>query len=180
MTSYNLREYRTALWFRLRAWFRIGFSVFVAVMVAGVVYGIYRQVSAGKFGSMQVIGDGLIFFILGLFLLVVLLMRPPAVEFVVDEVGVRLVFDSGAPDVRPWGSERTRIRGRFTAGANDSISRGQPVWSVYGPYGGLSESFVPGPAFQELRSAAKVHGFVMTESSGPPGWTLYTIAPATR
>ena len=180
MTSYDLREYRTASWFRLRARFRIGFSVFVAVLVAAAVYGIYGQVSTAKFGSMQVIDAGLVFFILGLFVLVVLLMRPPAIELVVDEAGVRVVFDSGAPDVRPWGSARTRFRGRFTAGANDSVSRGQPVWSVYGPFGGFSESFVPGAAFQEFRSAAKACGFVMTERSGRPGWTLYTIAPATR
>ncbi|MFG1529875.1 MAG: hypothetical protein AAFA34_01175 [Thermoplasmata archaeon] len=180
MTRYDLREYRKALWFRLRAWFRLGFSVFVAVLLSSTIIGVYQQVSAGKFGLTQAIGDGLVLFILALFTFIVLFMPPPAVEMVVDEVGVHLIFDCLAPDVRPWGSARTRIRGRFTSGANDSISRGQPVWSIYGPLGGVSEPFVPYPAFQELLSAAKAHGFVMTETSGHSGWTLFTLAPGTR
>lgn len=180
MTSYDLGECRKAAWFRLRGRFRIGLAVFVAVLMAGAVYGVYGMVNAGRFGSMQLVGTGLIFFIIGLFILVVLLMRPPAVKFEIDEAGVRLDFDRGAADVRSWTSARTRIRGRFTTGATDSVSHGQAIWSVYGPFGGFSESFVPGSAFEELRSTAKVHGFVMTERSGRPGWTLYTIAPASR
>lgn len=176
MTSYSLREFRTNSWFRFIAWLRIGLAVAMAVLLAGETYGIYVKVTAGRLGSTQVIGTILIFLICGLILSITMFMRPPAVELVISEVGVCLVLDNGVKDFRPWESPRTRIRGRFTAGADDFISRGQPVWSIYGPMGGLSESFIPGPAFEVLLSTAKAHGFYVTETSGHPGWTLYTIA----
>ncbi len=50
------------------------------------------------------------------------------------------------------------------------------MWSIYGRFGGLSETFVPKSAFDELVKVAESHGLVLHETRVRTGWFLYTIA----
>ena len=175
MSQYNLRAYRRLPWVRFVFWFRIAFSVFLAIASAWIVYGIYHQTIDATLSFLNLIGFVLILLILGLFVFVMVAMRPPAVELAIGESGVRLEFERGSPDIRPWSEVRTRFRGRYTGGVSDSISHGQPLWSVYGRFGALSEAFIPKPAFDELISVSKAHGLELNEKSGRPGWTLYSL-----
>lgn len=175
MSWYDLREYRTLPWVRTLFWFRVGFSVFVAILLGSTVYGVYKQATAAQLSFPGLIGDGLIFLILGLFTCLLILMRAPATTLLIDEAGIRLEFGRGSPDVRTWSQGKTMFRGRYTGGIADSVSRGRSLWSVYGRFGALRETFIPKAAFDDLVSAAKSHGFTLSERMGRPGWTLYTI-----
>jgi hypothetical protein len=175
MPSYSLREYRTLPWVRFLLWFRVAFSLFLAVLTAWTAYEVYAQVMGSRFSLDNLTGSILIFLIVGLFAFWMVFMRPPALELAIDETGVRLDYERGTPDTRRWNDALTRFRGRRTDGVSDSISRGKPLCSIYGRLGGLSESFIPAPAFEELVAMANAHGFVLSERSGRPGWTLYSL-----
>lgn len=179
MATYDLREYRALPWFRILFWFRIGFGVFIAALLFLILFGIYHQIETDSFGPMRAVGAGFVFLILGLLLLLAALMGPPAARLQVDEVGIRFEYARGRADSRTWESPRMKIQGRFTRGADDIISGGRPVWSIYGRFGGFSETFVPASAFEEMRASAEAHGFVMTESIGHPGWTLFKLGRTT-
>jgi hypothetical protein len=153
----------------------LAFGAFVAILIFGTGYGFYGQIVSGGLGAPQVAGAEVIFFIRALFVIVVALLGPPAIELVIDAESVRFSYERGSPGVRLWGAARTSIRERYFPGADDSVPRGQPVWSVYGPAGGFSETFISGTAFEELVSTARAHGHAMSERSGRTGWTLYTI-----
>lgn len=178
MSRYDLRAYKTMTWVRFRKWFRLAFSGFLALVTAWIVYGAYVQSADGALSSFKFVGLALILLILALFIFVVAAMRPPAVELTVDAHGLRLYFEHGSPDVRSWQAEQMRLRGRYTHGVRDSVSAGQPLWSVFGRFGALTESFIPGPAFDELVSTAKAHGFELSEKSERSGWTLYALERA--
>ena len=175
MSRYDLKEYQSLPWVRLLFWFRIGFAVFVAVLIGSTVYGAYERVAAAEQSLLSLIGFVLISLILGLFVFVLLMMRPPATALTIDGEGVRLEFARGSTDVRRWNQPMTSFRGRYTLGVSDSVSRGQPLWSVYGRIGALPESFIPKSAFDELVLACESHGFGITRRDGRPGWTLYAI-----
>lgn len=174
MTRYELSEYRKLPWARFMRWFRVGLATFAVILLADSAYGFYHQFTAGT-DLLHNVGAGLIFFILAMFLAVAILMRSGADAMTIDETGVRLEYQRGAPVVRSWGSSRPKLRGRRTDGAKDSISRGKPLWSVYGPQGGLSETFIPESAYRELVQTAQRHGLQFTERAGRPDWFLYTI-----
>ncbi len=180
MSRYDLRSYKAMTWARFQKWFRLAFSVFLILVTAWVAYGAYIQAAKGMLSPLTLVGIVLILLVLALFTFVVAAMRPPAVDLTLDEDGFRLDFERGSPDVRSWQDWQTRLRGRYTPGARDSISAGQPLWSVYGRFGALTESFIPGPAFDELVTMAKAHGFALSEQSGRPGWTLYSLERADR
>ena len=175
MSRYDLREYHPLTWVKFLTWFRLGFSVFVVVLCASTVYGVYTQATSTKLSVVQLIGAALVFVILGLFGFLMVLVRSPATSLIIDETGVRLEFKRGPPDVRLWIRESTVFRGRYTTGVSDSVSRGNPLWSIYGRLGAIPESFIPGAAFDNLVQAAKSHGFTVRERRGRPGWILYTI-----
>jgi hypothetical protein len=176
MTRFDLSESNDFTWPHAVQWFRLGLGSASVVVLAWVAYGAYKQVAGPGPNSLQIVGAGLIFWILGSILLVALLLRAPAAALVVDESGVRLEFRRGAPYVRLWNDPHVRFKGRRTVGVGDSISRGRPRWSVYGRFAGLTETFVPEAAFTELVNAAATHGFHETETQGNPGWLLYTIS----
>ena len=175
MSRYDLRTCRALPWVSYLRWFRVCFSVFIAAVSTWVAYGLYVEASDGMLSTLRFFGVALIFLILGLFTFVVAAMRAPAIDLTIDALGFRLEFERGSPDIRLWNESRTRFLGRFTDGASDTISQGRPVWSVYGRFGALSESFIPKSAFDELVSVSKSHGFVLSERRDRPGWTLYTI-----
>jgi hypothetical protein len=176
MTRFDLRESNDFAWPHAVQWFRIGIGAFAVVFIAVVTYGLYQLITGHALSQLQAIGSGLSFWILGMFLLIAVLMRAPAAALVVDELGVRLEFKRGAPYVRLWSDPQLRLKGRRTDGVADSISRGRPRWSLCGRFGGLTESFVPEAAFNELVTAAATHGLHETETLGHPGWLLYTIS----
>lgn len=175
MSRYDLLEYRKLPWVRYVRVFRVAFAVFLVAVSVWVALGVLTQAVNANLDSIKIVGSALIFMILGLFLFVVSAMRPPAISISIDQSGVRLEFRRGPPDLRTWSGRRTKFRGRYTTGASDSISNGHPLWSVYGRFGGLTESFIPGSAFRELVSEAEGHGFRRREWSGRPGWVLYAL-----
>jgi len=48
MSRYDLKEYQSLPWVRLLFWFRIGFAVFVAVLIGSTIYGAYERVAAAS------------------------------------------------------------------------------------------------------------------------------------
>jgi hypothetical protein len=175
MTYYDLEMFRVVPWVRFIRYLRIGSAIFAVVALSLSAYSVFRQAVGPGLDSLDIQGASLIFLILGLMLLYAFLMRPGARSLTIDETGIRLEFRRGPPDVRPWSNPRFRIRGRWTNGVRDGVSRGRPLWSIYGPYGGFSESFVPQTAYNDLVLEAGRHGLRVIERSGRPGWTLYTI-----
>jgi hypothetical protein len=175
MGSHDLRESNDFAWPRVIFWFRIGMATFAIVLLASVLYGLYQVITGPGLSQAQIVGAGLIVVILGLFLLVGLAGRSAAQELIIDQTGVRLSYRRGRPDFRPWDAPRVTVRGRRTDGASDSVSRGRALWSIYGRFGALSETFIPAAAFSELVDTARNHGLRETEQRGRPGWYFYVI-----
>ena len=162
-------------WVRGVKWFRIGLATFAVVLTALVAEGVYKKAVAGQLDSAHLVGAVLSFVILGLFLFVCAALRSPAVRLSLSDEGVRLIYRRGGPYLRRWDDPSIVIRGRWTEGVQDTISRGKPRYSVYGRFQGLTESFVPEEAFRALRAQAKARSLYLTEHSGNPGWTLYQL-----
>jgi hypothetical protein len=175
VVSYDLRQYAAMPWFKFRRAVRLGMSVGFVLLIIWDVTDVYRQLVDGSGNALGFIGAGVILLILSFLLFVALMMRPPALELTIDDEKVCLEFNRGPPDVRYWKADGVTFRGRYTAGASDLISKNQPIWSLYGRLGGLSESFIPREAFDELQTRARALGFRFTEESGHPGWRLYSL-----
>lgn len=156
-------------------WFRVGLGAFAVVLLAIVTRGVYEQAVAGQLDSTRLVGAILIFFIIGLMLFIVAALRSPAVRMVVDVEGLRLVYRSGKPFSQDWNDPGIDLRGRWTLGVRDTISRGKPRYSVYGRLGGLTESFIPEGAFRDLMAWARGRGLHRTDRPGNPGWNLYRL-----
>ena len=174
--EYDLLTANQIGWVRGLQWFRIGFGTFSAGLLALVALGVYDRAAAGQLGLADTVGGILIFFILGVILVIAAVLRSPAIRLVLDDEGLRLVYRRGRPYCPRWNDARIDVRGRWTPGARDSISGGRPRYSVYGRFKGLTESFIPQEAFVELRSQAIAQGLRLTERPGNPGWTLYRLS----
>ncbi len=175
MTRYDLSEYAD-LGRSLHRGARWGFGTFALVSLALVSYGVYQSEVGPGLNLIHLVGIVLVYFILGLFLFIALAFRLPARALEIDDTGFRLEFEHGAPYVRKWNDPRLRITGERTRGAGDSLSRGRPRWSVYGPMGGFSESFIPEAAFDQILRESQRRNFLFAERAQTrPGWYLYTL-----
>jgi hypothetical protein len=175
VASYDLSEFRALPWVRVTPWFRVGLGAFAAAALALTAYGFLVRVWGGGIGIETAVGTGLIFAILGSMLVVSLLMRPSARGITIDEDGVRLDYGSGRQVTIQWGPQTEVIRGRRTEGTPDFISRGRPLSSIYGRFGGLSETFISQPAFQELLASSQSHGYEIRETDAGAGWYVYSL-----
>jgi hypothetical protein len=177
MTQYDLSESLDPRWAGVMLGLRIGMGVFAIVLLATTSYGVFRMAAGPGLDLLHDVGTGLIYFILSLFLLVAIIMRPAATGLLIDETGVRLQFKRGPPDVRLWNDAKLRLVGRRTDGVDDFISRGRPLWSIYGRFGGLTETFIPRAAFDDLVHRSDDLHLVRGEKTGRNGWFLYEIKP---
>ena len=175
MTRYDLNEFRTLRWVRVRGWFGTGLVVFAAAAIAWASYGFYLREEQGGVTSVTLVGVVLGFSILGGMVAIGALLGPQAVGIAIDEAGVRLEFERGGPYSRRWDEPRLKLQGRRTDGVSDFISQGRPRASVYGRFAGLTETFIPPQAFDEMIVLAKRLGFRVSEQRGRPGWVLYTL-----
>lgn len=163
-------------WVRGMRWARAGFGIFAVVGIGATTYGVYRQISVSGTSPLQVVGDALVFWILAMFLALAILIRPQAEALIIDAEVVRLEFKGGKTYVREWNRAGIRLKGRRTLGVRDGVSRGRALWSIYGRFGGLSETFIPEAAFNQLVTLARGHSLRLVERSGRPGWSLYTFS----
>lgn len=175
MVRYDLSSYRVLSWVRLMRGFRVGLIVFGAAGILWAVYGFYVRNNLNPTDSLSIIGDMLVMLVFGLFLFYWLALRPQALAISIDESGVRLDFQGGRSVFNAWSDPRVSFRGRRTPGVNDSVSRGRALWSVYGRFGGFSETFIPERAYDDLRLVSECHGLKLSERSVGLGWTLYTL-----
>lgn len=175
MTRYDLGEFQSLTWVRAMRWLRMGCATFGVIAAIWVGYGAFLQLKGGRLDSLHIVADALAFFILGCFLFVGLAGRGAASGLVIDGTGVQLIYSRGRPDFREWDDTQIILRGRRTDGVGDSIFRGRALWSIFGRFGGLSETFIPKSAFDELVGLSGSHGLILHESRGRPGWFLYTI-----
>jgi hypothetical protein len=177
MTRYDLSRPLNPQWARFTFAFRIGMGAFAIILLVTTAYGVYRMVTGAGLDLPHLIGTGLIFFILGIFLLISILMRPAATGLVIDEKGVRLEYKRGQPYAQGWSDPNFVIRGQWTRGASGPASRGGPQFSIYGKQGGFSVTFVPETAYRELVVEAASRGLILAERHKGPDKVLYSISP---
>jgi hypothetical protein len=175
MARYDLRDANNFAWVLFQRWFSLGLRVFVVLMGIAIAYDGYHVIAI-RAPIIQFVALGFLLWVWSLFAWISFRFRPPASYLTIDESGMRLDYNRGSPDIRSWRDARLRIRGRRTDGVKDSISRGKPLQSVFGPRGGYQESFLPRAALDELFQEAKRHGLGVSERFSRPGWTVYIIS----
>ena len=164
------------LWVRRAWWTRTGFAVFSGVVLLWIGAAVVQMDLSHQITTTQVMGAALIFWILGMFAFTAARIRLPASELVIDDTGVHLLRDNGNDDLRRWKDTKLLARGLRTEGVRDSVSHGQPRFSVYGRTGALSATFIPRAAFDELIRVGEAHGFERTDRPGRrPGWALWQL-----
>jgi hypothetical protein len=176
MTRYDLREFRRMSWTRGLAWFRVGMAVYLIGFAAFIGLGIYSLASMGRLNLFAVGFYALMGFTIAVIAWTVSSMRGGASWLVIDSEGIRLEYPRGFADSRAWRDTNFRIRGRRTEGALDDVSRGAGRQSIFGPRGGVSETFIPRAAFVELSLEAKIHGMTIHERPSQPGWIVYEVS----
>lgn len=175
MASYDLRDSNNFGWVRFQRWFSLGLRAFVVVMAVAIAYDAYLVATARQ-TVLDFVALGFLLWVWSLFFWIALNLRPPAESITIDDQGIRLDFSRGHADIRQWGDPKVRVRGRQTDGVGDSISRGVPLQSVFGPRGGFQETFLPRPALVEVFEKARGHGLAVSIVPGRPGWSRYIIS----
>ncbi|MGA9839095.1 MAG: hypothetical protein WBF81_07475 [Thermoplasmata archaeon] len=175
MTDYDLREFQKLRWVRFVIWFGIGLRVFVVLFGVWFLYGSYLMFVRGGVSSLALVGIVLISWIWAMFLFLALTWRGQATSITLNQDMISIKFERGGVYARRWESPKLVIRGRKTEGAADFISAGQPLRSVYGRWMGLTESWIPAPAFRDLVEHSRFHGMDYRESRGRAGWVLYVM-----
>lgn len=175
MTRYDLAEFRSLRWVRFMDRFRLGLRALVVGSGLGVAYNVDLALVVGSLSSARLAAVAGLVLLWGLFAGIAASMRASAAGLVVDDEGITLEYAHGRVDRRSWRDPRIRIRGRRTAGVDDVISQGRPMQSIFGPSGGISESWVPKAALEEIFVKADQLGLLVSEPDGPPGWKRYSI-----
>jgi hypothetical protein len=176
LTQYDLREFQALPQVRLRTGFRIGLPFVVVAVAALAVYLGYLDFAVRPEPSVGLFTTVLLVLICGMVLWMNVSMRAGATSLTIDESGLRLAFARGPPDLRPWDNPKFLIRGRRTAGVPGKKGASVPLWSVFGPQGGLSESFIPSGAFEEIVRVSEARGYTLREVRSAQGWVLYRIS----
>lgn len=175
MARYDLSDFRSLPWVRYLWWFRAGIILAGTLLGVWIAIGAYQLAAGPGVTPAQGAGVAMASLIVGLFLALGFMFRTQAVGLTIDMEGIRLDYRRGPPFVRSWKTAGLTIRGRRTDGVNDSVSGGRALWSVYGRFGGLTESFIPLGAYEELLRVSSAHQTSYHEKSGGVGWFLYQI-----
>ena len=178
MTDYDIRAFQRILWVRITFCARVAFVVFGVTALAWTSLNVYSQLRGGGFGALQLFVTVFLFLIPAIFLYIGIRTRTGATDLVIDATGVSLRYAHGRPESRTWSDPKIRIRGRWTAGAQDIVSRGKPMWSVFGLRNSMAEAFLDRTTFARLVAAAKEHGLTLMEepNAKQADWTIYWLA----
>jgi hypothetical protein len=177
MTQYDLTEFRWVGPIQFNLTFAVGLGTFAIAAITWLTYGVYVMTTGGALDPLQLVGTLGLYIIFAMFLSVALMTRTPAVRLEINDFGVRLAYKRGRPYARNWNESRLTLHGRRKSDVAPSGSSVQPLWSIYGRFGGLTESFIPKVAFEDLVRHAQAHNLRLSERPGHPGWVLYTIKP---
>ncbi len=155
----------------------LGLRAFTVVLLGDISYGVYLMARSTGLDSAHLVGVPLLYFCGGMLLLVSVRYRPPAVRLMLDDSGIHLIYHRGKQYFQGWSDPDFVVRGRWTPGVRDAISRGRPLYSIYGRFGGLTETFIPEVAYSDLKTQSESRGFILAEPPGNRGWTLWAISP---
>jgi len=155
----------------------LGLGAFAVLLLGWVGYGTYLRANSTGFDSAELVGLPALYFCIGMMLIIPALYRAPAAQLIVDDSGIRLNYSRGKPYSQVWSDPNIAVRGRWTPGVRDSISRGRPLYPIYGRFGGLTETFIPEAAYRDLKAWSESRGLILAEPPRNRGWTRYSISP---
>jgi hypothetical protein len=155
----------------------LGLELFAIVFLGIFSYGVFLMAASTGLDTAHLVALPGFYFCGGMMVLFSVLYRAPAARLVVDGNGIHLIYRSGQPYSQDWSDPNIIIRGRWTPGVRDIISRGRPLYSIYGRYGGFTETFIPEVAFRDVKTRSESRGLILAERTGHREWKLFTISP---
>lgn len=172
MTRYDLSPFRRMPVVRLLNALRWVLRCVTLLVILGLVWSL---VTGPALTGERVAGFALLFFIFGLGGFAGFASTPQATSLTVGTEGIFLEYGRSSSLVGRWDDPNVVLRGMRTDGVKDYTSRGKPLHSIWGRWKGLTESYIPHEAFEEVLQLAKEHGLRMEEVPIRRGWLRYTL-----
>ncbi len=179
MVRFDLNETKSlpaAIMARRSRWFVGGLAVFVTVGAAASIAYVMVHHLWTPLDLEWVAG---VLLVDAMFLMIYLGSVPQADSIDMDRECLRFTYPSSRIRTVRWLDPRLKIDIGTTAGAPDSLSKGQPLHVLYGyrPF----QTYLTRDAFQGIVAAAKEQGLSLEEKRGPrSGWTRTVITASKK